>query len=33
VKVFAAAVDASLTKLAKIVGDRSEVKNVLFGTA
>lgn len=33
VKTFAAAVDASLDKLAKIVGDRSEVKRVLFGTA
>lgn len=32
-KAFAAAVDASLNTLAKIVGDRSEVKRVLFGTA
>jgi L-seryl-tRNA(Ser) seleniumtransferase len=33
VKAFATAVDASLNKLAKIVGDRGEVKKVLFGTA
>lgn len=33
VKAFAKAVDASLDKLAKIIGTRSEVKKVLFGTA
>jgi hypothetical protein len=31
--IFAAAVDASLSKLAKIVDNRSAIRTVLFGTA